>query len=152
MSKTLAKQFGDLPALMQADMQRLQVIPDIGPIVAKRIVTFFVQKHHREVIDALLNAGVKWPIGEAQKILIGPLTGQTFVLTGSLQAFTREQAGEKLELLGAKIAGSISKKTTVLIAGIDAGSKLNKAQALHIKIWNESDLLVFLSAQSMWHE
>ena len=144
-AKTLARQFGDLPALMQADEERLLRIPDIGPIVARRIVTFFAQAHNREVIDGLLRAGVHWPVTEAKAEQGGPLSGQTFVLTGSLQAFTREQAGERLEALGAKIASSVSKKTSVLVAGEEAGSKLAKARELNVRIWGESDLLSYLS-------
>ncbi len=148
-AKTLAKEFGDLPVLMQADTERLLAIADIGPVVAKRIVTFFAQKHNREVIDALLSAGVHWPIAEAKQQAAGPLLGQIFVLTGSLQAFTREQAGEKLELLGAKIASSVSKKTTVLVAGSEAGSKLAKAHELKVTIWSEADLLHYLNAHEL---
>jgi DNA ligase (NAD+) len=148
-AKTLAKEFGDLPVLMQADTERLLTIADIGPVVAKRIVSFFAQKHNREVIDALLSAGVHWPIAEAKQQAAGPLLAQIFVLTGSLQAFTREQAGEKLELLGAKIASSVSKKTTVLVAGSEAGSKLAKAQELNVTIWSEADLLHYLNAHEL---
>lgn len=144
-AKTLARQFGDLPALMQADEERLLRIPDVGPVVARRIVTFFAQAHNREVIEGLQKAGVHWPVAEAKAQQDGPLSGQTFVLTGSLQAFTREQAGEKLESLGAKIASSVSKKTSVLVAGEEAGSKLAKARELNVRIWNESDLLDCLS-------
>jgi len=144
-AKTLARQFGDLPALMQADEQRLLRIPDVGPIVARRIAAFFAQTHNREVIDGLLKAGVHWPVNEAKAEADGPLSGQTFVLTGSLLAFTREQAGEKLEALGAKIASSVSKKTSVLVAGEDAGSKLAKARALNVRVWSEQDLLDFLA-------
>ena len=142
---SLARQFGDLPALMQADEQRLLRIPDVGPIVARRIVAFFAQAHNGEVIDGLLKAGVHWPVNEAKADADGPLSGQTFVLTGSLQAFTREQAGEKLEALGAKIASSVSKKTSVLVAGEDSGSKLAKARELNVRIWSESELLAYLS-------
>ncbi len=145
-AKTLAKEFGDLPVLMQADNERLLAIADVGPVVAKRIVTFFAQKHNRDVIDALLAAGVHWPIAKAKEYATGPLLGQVFVLTGSLQAFTREQAGEKLERLGAKISSSVSKKTSVLVAGTEAGSKLLKAQELNITVWSEAQLLQYLNA------
>jgi DNA ligase (NAD+) len=144
-AKMLAKQFGDLPALMQADEERLLRIPDIGPVVARRIETFFAQAHNREVIDGLLKAGVHWQVNEAKAEPDGPLSRQTFVLTGSLKAFTREQAGEKLEALGAKIASSVSKKTSVLVAGEEAGSKLVKARELNVPVWNEADLLAYLS-------
>lgn len=146
-AKTLAKEFGDLPALMQAGEAKLLCIPDIGPVVAKRIVAFFAQPHNREVIDALRQAGVYWPVTDGKAGTVGPLNGQTFVLTGSLQAFTREEAGEKLEALGARIASSVSKKTTVLVAGEQAGSKLDKAKSLDVPVWSESDLLTFLAEQ-----
>ena len=151
-AKILAKEFGDLPVLMQADTERLLAIADIGPVVAKRIVTFFAQKHNREVIDALLSAGVHWPIAQAKQQAAGPLLGKIFVLTGSLQAFTREQAGEKLEHLGAKIASSVSKKTTVLVAGSEAGSKLAKAHELNVTVWNEAELLQYLTAHELGDE
>lgn len=140
-AKTLAKHFGDLPALMQASNEELQLIPDVGPVVAKRIVSFFAQAHNREVIDQLVAAGLHWPVTEAKIDIVGPLQGQIFVLTGSLQTFDREQASQLLETLGAKISSSVSKKTTVLVAGAEAGSKLAKAQSLGITIWNETDLL-----------
>lgn len=144
-AKNLAKEFGDLPALMQADYERLLQIADVGPVVAKRIVTFFAQAHNREVIAALIKAGVHWPVNEMKEQAPGPLAGQTFVLTGSLQNFTREMASEKLESLGAKMASSVSKKTSVLVAGSEAGSKLSKAQDLNIPVWNETQLLDYLN-------
>lgn len=140
-AKTLAKHFGDLPALMQASNEELQLIPDVGPVVAKRIVAFFAQAHNREVIELLIAAGLHWPI-TAQKLDIdGPLQGQIFVLTGSLHAFDREQASRMLEALGAKVSSAVSKKTTVLIAGSEAGSKLAKAQSLGVAVWDEAELL-----------
>lgn len=142
-AKTLAKHFGDLPSLMQASNEELQLIPDVGPVVAKRIVTFFAQVHNREVIDKLLLAGIHWPVSEARVESSGPLTGQTFVLTGTLQKFGRDIASQYLESLGAKISNSVSKKTSVLVAGEQAGSKLGKAESLGVEIWSEQLLLEY---------
>ncbi len=144
-AKTLAKHYGDLPALMLASNDELQLIPDVGPVVAKRIVTFFAQQHNREVIDKLLLAGIHWPVSEAKIELSGPLSGQTFVLTGTLQKFGRDIASQHLESLGAKISSSISKKTSVLVAGEQAGSKLNKAESLGVEVWSEEQLLNYFS-------
>ncbi|HWS40211.1 MAG TPA: NAD-dependent DNA ligase LigA [Arenimonas sp.] len=148
-AKTLAKHFGDLPAFMKADSTELQSIPDVGPVVAKRIVTFFAQAHNREVIEKLIAAGIHWPITEPKLETIGPLTGQTFVLTGSLQQFSREVAGRHLESLGAKVSSAVSKNTSVLVAGEQAGSKLSKAESLGLQIWDESKLMAFLAQQGI---
>jgi DNA ligase (NAD+) len=143
-AKTLRKYFGQLDALMQADEARLQQVPDVGPVVAKRIAMFFAEKHNRDVIAALRKAGVHWD--ESAPISgDGPLTGQTVVLTGSLSAFSRDEAGEKLEALGAKVAGSVSKKTSFVVAGESAGSKLDKARELNIPVWDEMQLVKFLA-------
>lgn len=151
-AKTLAKHFGDLPALMQANNEELQLIPDVGPVVAKRIVAFFAQAHNTEVIEQLIVAGVHWPVTEPKLEATGPLQGQTFVLTGSLQHFGREQAGQMLESLGAKISSSVSKKTSVLVAGAEAGSKLAKAESLGVAIWQEADLLTCFERNGIPYE
>lgn len=143
-AKTLAKHFGDLPALMHASNEELQLIPDVGPVVAKRIVVFFAQVHNREVIDKLIADGIHWPVTKANLESIGPLSGQTFVLTGTLQQYGREIASQLLESLGAKISNSVSKKTSVLIAGEQAGSKLSKAESLGVDVWNEQQMLDYL--------
>jgi DNA ligase (NAD+) len=140
-AKILAKFFGSLEALMQADETALLEVPDVGPVVAKRIVTFFSDGHHREVVAQLKAAGVHWKESAPQRASEGPLAGKTFVLTGGLASMSRDEAGAKLEALGAKVAGSVSKKTTVLIAGEAAGSKLEKARELSVEIWDESALL-----------
>jgi DNA ligase (NAD+) len=143
-AKTLRKYFGQLDALMQADEARLQQVPDVGPVVAKRIAMFFAEKHNRDVIAALRKAGVHWD--ESAPISgDGPLMGQTVVLTGSLSTFSRDEAGEKLEALGAKVAGSVSKKTSFVVAGESAGSKLDKARELNIPVWDEMQLVKFLA-------
>jgi DNA ligase (NAD+) len=140
-AKTLAKFFGSLESLMQADETALLEVPDVGPVVANRIVTFFSDAHHREVVVQLQAGGVHWKEFAPQRASEGPLAGKTFVLTGGLASMSRDEAGAKLEALGAKVASSVSKKTNVVIAGEAAGSKLEKARELGIEVWDESALI-----------
>jgi DNA ligase (NAD+) len=147
-AKTLARHFGALDPIMQADEATLQQVPDVGPIVAARIAHFFAQPHNREVIAALRANGVHWPEGPPQRAAEGPLAGRTVVLTGGLATMTREEAGARLEALGARLSGSVSKKTGLVVAGEAAGSKLAKAQELGIEIWDEARLLEFLRTQA----
>ncbi len=143
-AKLLANNFGDLPLLISATEEELQNIPDIGPVVAKHIVAFFAEKHNRTVIEKLLTAGIHWKKIQIDKTAL-PLIGKTFVLTGTMQAMSREEAKEKLENLGAKVAGSVSSKTDYVVVGADAGSKLAKAKQLNIKIMDEAAFLEFLN-------
>jgi len=145
-ARQLARWFGSLDSLMAADIEALLAVPDVGPVVSARIHGFFAEAHNREIIAALRAAGLRWPEGPAQRTAEGPLAGKSVVLTGSLAAFTREAAGTHLEALGAKVAGSVSKKTALLIAGAAAGSKLDKAHELGIEIWDEAELVAFLQA------
>ncbi|MCA1714993.1 MAG: NAD-dependent DNA ligase LigA, partial [Gammaproteobacteria bacterium] len=131
--------------LMQADQATLTAVPDIGPIVAARIAHFFAEPHNREVIAALRGNGVHWPEGAPRRASEGPLAGQSVVLTGGLAAMSRDQAGARLEALGARVSGSVSKKTSFVVAGEAAGSKLAKAQELGLEIWDEARLLAFLA-------
>ena len=101
----------------------------------------------RTTIDALRERGVQWPEGPPQRTAEGPLAGKTVVLTGGLAAFSRDEAGAHLEALGAKVAGSVSKKTSLVVAGEAAGSKLDKARELGIEVWDEAALLDFLRAE-----
>ncbi len=144
-AKTLARYFGALDPVMDADESVLREVPDIGPIVAARIAHFFAQTHNREVIAALRANGVHWPEGSPQRATEGPLAGKTVVLTGGLAAMSRDEAGARLEALGAKISGSVSKKTSIVIAGEAAGSKLVKARELGLDVWDEERLLAFLA-------
>lgn len=146
-AKTLARYFGALDPLMDADENALREVPDVGPIVAAHIANFFAESHNREVINALRERGVHWPEGAPQRSADGPLAGKTVVLTGGLSAMTRDQAGARLEALGAKVSGSVSKKTSIVVAGEAAGSKLAKAEELGIEIWDEAALLAFLTSQ-----
>jgi DNA ligase (NAD+) len=113
-------------------------VPDVGPIVAASIVRFFAEPHNREVVDALRAAGVTWPEGEPAAVVSSPIAGKTFVLTGTLPTLTRDEAKDKIEALGAKVAGSVSKKTDYVVAGSEAGSKLDKAQQLGVTILDEA--------------
>jgi len=143
-AKNLAKHYHELNDLMKASVDDLQQISDIGPIVAENIHTFFQQQHNHEVIDALLKAGIHWP--KAMKTVgENKLEGKTFVLTGTLSQMTREEAKEALENLGAKVAGSVSKKTDYVVAGESAGSKLTKAQDLGVTVLDEAQLLDLLN-------
>jgi len=144
-AKTLAKFFGALDPIMHAELETLMQVPDVGPVVAKRIVNFFHERHNRDVISALRAAGVVWNEGAPQRSAEGPLVGKTIVLTGGLSSMSRDEAGDKLEALGAKVAGSVSKKTSIVIAGEAAGSKLEKAKELGVEVWDENQLLEFLS-------
>ncbi|HSW69266.1 MAG TPA: NAD-dependent DNA ligase LigA [Gammaproteobacteria bacterium] len=141
-AKQLAQHYGDLSKLMSADEESLQAVSDVGPVVAKHIISFFAERHNLEVINKLLQAGIHWEKIEAPLDL--PLRGKTFVLTGTLTSLSREEAKEKLESLGAKVAGSVSSKTSYVVVGADAGSKLAKAQELGVKVLMEDEFLAFL--------
>ena len=145
-AKTLARHFGSLDALVRAGEADLTDVSDVGPIMAGHIAAFFAEPRNREVIAALRKAGVHWKESAPQRKTEGPLAGQTVVLTGSLASLTRDEAKDKLEALGAKVAGSVSKKTSFVVAGEAAGSKLEKAEALDVAIWDEAKLLDFLKA------
>jgi DNA ligase (NAD+) len=144
-AKTLARHFGALDPIMAAGEDALRQVPDIGPVVAAHIAHFFAEPHNREVITALRAAGVHWKEGAPQRASEGPLVGKTVVLTGGLESMSRDDAGAKLEALGAKVSGSVSKKTSFVVAGEAAGSKLAKAQELGVEIWDEAKLLACLA-------
>jgi DNA ligase (NAD+) len=137
-AKDLARHFGNLDALMTADVDGLQQVPDVGPIVAASIARFFAEPHNVEVIEQLRAAGVNWPEGESAAVVNSPIAGKTFVLTGALPTLTRDEAKDLIEALGGKVAGSVSKKTDYVVAGAEAGSKLDKAQALDVTILDET--------------
>ena len=146
-AKELARHFGQLDAVMAACEDALLQVADVGPVVAHSIRTFFDQVHHREVVQALRDAGLNWPEGEALAPTEMPLAGITVVLTGTLQSMGRDEAKEKLEALGAKVAGSVSKKTHYVVAGAEAGSKLDKAQALGVPVLGDEGLALLLARQ-----
>jgi DNA ligase (NAD+) len=136
-AKDLARHFGNLDALMAADIDSLQQVPDVGPVVAASISRFFAEAHNIEVIEQLRAAGVNWPDGAPSAMANSPIAGKTFVLTGTLPTLTRDAAKDMIEALGGKVAGSVSKKTDYVVAGAEAGSKLDKAQALGVTILDE---------------
>ena len=139
-AKRLAAHFGTLEAISEADEETLQTVPDVGPIVAGHIRSFFDQPHNQETLAALKEAGVTWQEEQVLSADEQPLNGQTWVLTGTLSGMTRDQAKEKLEQLGAKVAGSVSKKTACVVAGEAAGSKLAKAEQLGVPVLDEEGL------------
>ena len=144
-ARDLARHFGNLDALVAADADALQQVPDVGPIVAQCIADFFAEPHNREVIEQLRAAGVQWAEGEPQGSVAGALAGKTFVLTGTLPTLTRDEAKALIEARGGKVAGSVSKKTHYVVAGAEAGSKLDKAQALGLAILDEDGLRALLN-------
>ncbi len=139
----LARHFGDLGPVMDAPVDALEEVEGIGPSVAGEIHSFFHQAHNREVIEHLRAAGVHWPHEVSGNEPL-PLAGQTFVLTGTLRALTRDQAKERLAALGARVAGSVSGRTDYVVLGDDPGSKADKARTLGIKILDEQALLKLL--------
>lgn len=147
-AKDLARYFGNIDALMAANEAELLEVPDVGPVVAQSIAHFFAEPHNVEVIEQLRAAGVTWPESEPQRVVreVGWLDGKTFVLTGTLPNLSREDAKAMLEAAGAKVAGSVSKKTDYVVAGADAGSKLAKAEALGIQVLDEDAMRALLDA------
>jgi DNA ligase (NAD+) len=143
-ARDLAKHFGKLPALMQASVDELKLVNDVGPIVAESISSFFAEAHNQAVIAELLATGIHWPETDGKQIASGNLVGKTFVLTGTLPSLARDSAKEMIEAAGGKVSGSVSKKTDYVVAGSDAGSKLDKAQALGLSILDEAALLNLL--------
>jgi DNA ligase (NAD+) len=144
-AKDLAKHFGKLDALMQADEVRLHQVPDVGPVVAQSIAQFFAEPHNREVIEQMRAAGVHWPEHEPAAVpSAGPLAGKTFVLTGTLSSLSRDEAKDQIEAAGGKVSGSVSKKTDYVVAGAEAGSKLIKAEELGIAILDQAQLMKLL--------
>ncbi|SPA24839.1 DNA ligase [Cupriavidus taiwanensis] len=144
-AKDLARHFGKLDALMVADEAALLEVNDVGPVVAQSIAHFFAEPHNVEVIEQLRAAGVHWPESEPVAKAPAPLSGKTFVLTGTLPTLSREDAKELLEAAGAKVAGSVSKKTDYVVAGAEAGSKLDKAEALGVPVLDEAGMLALLA-------
>ena len=145
-AKALALHFGQLDAIMAASEAQLLEVGDVGPIVAKSIRTFFEQPHNREVVAQLRACGVSWEEGEPAVVAAKPLAGKTFVITGTLPGLSRDEAQERIEAAGGKVAGSVSKKTDYVVAGAEAGSKLVKAQALGVAVIDEAALLALLDA------
>ncbi len=146
-AKDLARHFGQLDALMAASVEQLLEVSDVGPVVAASVHMFFEQPHNREVVERLRALGVKWHegTGRADVIVPKPLAGQTFVLTGTLPMLSRDDAKDLIEAAGGKVSGSVSKKTSYVVAGAEAGSKLQKAVELGLNVIDEAGFLALLN-------
>lgn len=157
-ARDLAQHLGSLDALMQPlpedeteaklevarRIDRLTEVRDVGPVVAESIVDFFAEAHNREVVAELIAAGVHWPAIEKKLDIEGVFSGKTFVLTGTLPTLSRDEAKALIEAAGGKVAGSVSRKTSVVVAGSEAGSKLAKAEELGVTVWAEEELRMVL--------
>jgi len=144
-ARDLARHFGRLDAIMDASVDELQAVPDVGPVVARSIHTFFAQPHNREVVEQLRACGVHWPEHEGTPAATPlPLAGKTFVLTGTLPTLTRDEAKARIEAAGGKVVGSVSRKTDWVVAGEAAGSKLERARELGVPVLDEAGLLALL--------
>jgi DNA ligase (NAD+) len=144
-AKALAKHFGQLDTIMDATLEHLLEVDDVGPIVAQSLRTFFDQPHNREVVEQLRACGVTWPEGPPAPVIAKPLSGKTFVITGTLPTMGRDEAKDLIEAAGGKVAGSVSKKTTFVVAGAEAGSKLTKALELGVAVLDETGLMELLN-------
>jgi DNA ligase (NAD+) len=143
-ARQLTLHFKSLDAIRAATKEKLQEVTDIGPIVAHHIVNFFHEKHNQTIVSKLLDAGIQWePVKEQESSIFN---GKTFVLTGTLDSMSRDEAKEKLESLGAKVSASVSAKTNYVVAGAEAGSKLAKAKELDVTILNEADFIKMLQS------
>jgi DNA ligase (NAD+) len=145
-AKALAKHFGDMDAIMSATEEDLLAVGDVGPIVAQSIRTFFDQPHNREVVEHLRACGINWPAIEASSNAPKPFAAMTFVITGTLPTLGRDAAKDLIEAAGGKVSGSVSKKTSYVLAGSEAGSKLDKAQELGVTVIEEATLIAMLSS------
>jgi DNA ligase (NAD+) len=141
----LANDFGSIGELMAADDERLQQVPDVGPIVAANVRAFFHEPHNRDVIAKLRAAGVSWPAVDKVARHNLPLAGKTFVITGTLSSMTRDEAKARLQSLGARVANTVSKKTSYVVVGEDAGSKAQRAAEIGVPVLREAPLLALLN-------
>ena len=151
-AKDLAAHFGSLDALMSADENALLEVGDVGPVLALAIADFFGEPHNRDVISKLRAAGVQFAEGSPRRAAAGAVSGKTFVLTGTLPSLTRDEATAMIEAEGGKVTSSVSKKTDFVVAGDEAGSKLERAQALDVKVIDESALKKLLSHSASHRE
>ncbi|MEA3412808.1 MAG: NAD-dependent DNA ligase LigA [Pseudomonadota bacterium] len=143
-ARSLAGYFGSLEKLMAAEVDALLEVPDVGPVVAGHVHAFFRQPHNREVIERLLAARIHWDEPEIEAPDESPLAGRSYVLTGTLSAMTRQDAKAALQALGAKVTGSVSTKTTAVIAGDNPGSKVDKAASLDVPVLSEQNFMQLL--------
>ena len=145
-AKEMARHFGGLDAIMDASVEQLLEVRDVGPVVAESIHTFFEQPHNREVVEQLRACGLTWEEGAPVERAAQTLAGKTFVLTGTFPTLKRDEAKELLEAAGAKVSGSVSKKTDYVVAGEEAGSKLEKARELGVAVIDEAGMLALLAS------
>ena len=143
-AQTLANHFSTLEHIMKADENKLLDVPDVGPIVAENLLTFFKQAHNIDVVEQLISVGINWPRIEKKSQEEQPLAGKTFVVTGTLETMGRGDAKTALQNLGAKVAGSVSKKTDYVVVGENAGSKAIKAEELGIELHDETAFIKLL--------
>lgn len=143
-ARSLADHFIDLELIMAASSESLEQVNDVGPVVASHIHRFFANETNRELVARLIDAGIAWSGPEEQSAVKALLTGQTWVVTGKLEAMSRDEAGASIRRLGGQTAGSVSKKTDVLLAGPGAGSKLSKAESLGVKVIDENEFMRIL--------
>jgi DNA ligase (NAD+) len=144
----LATRFGDLDPILAAELETLEQIDGVGPVIARKLVEFFADESHRQELARLRSLGVEWPVTAPREVTTqeGPFTKKTFVLTGTLPTLSRAEARERIEAAGGKVTGTVSKKTSYVVAGEAAGSKLTKAQELEVQILDEDGLLALLTA------
>ena len=148
-ARELARHFGSLERLMAADAAALTAVPDVGPVVASSIASFFDEPHHRAVVAKLIEAGVRWPEHSGAAVAAGPLAGLTLVVTGTLPTLSRDEAKALIESAGGKAAGSVSKKTAYVVAGEEAGGKLARARELGVPVIDEDRLKSLVAGKEM---
>jgi DNA ligase (NAD+) len=141
----LAQHFGKLEKLLDASVDEIQLVQDVGPVVAAHVAAFIASPDHRKVIARLREEGVAWADVARPRVEGQPFAGMTFVITGTLESMSREEAGEALVALGAKVSGSVSKKTRYVVAGADPGSKLKKATELGVEVLDEAQFTTLLA-------
>jgi len=146
-ARVLARRFGSMEALMNAPAEELEAVDEVGPVIARSVAAFFSRKENRKLIDRLARVGVRMEADRAPGVR-RDLEGKTVVLTGRLSNMTREEATARIEELGGKVAGSVSKKTSFVVAGEEAGSKKDKAEALGVPVWSEAQLLEAIGAKA----
>ncbi len=146
-AQALASHFGELDPLLEASEEQLQEVQDVGPVVAEQVSAFFKEEHNLKVIHKLLEKGIHWPKPPAPKRAALPLAGKTVVVTGTLSSMTREEVKERLRALGAKVSGSVSKKTDFVVVGENPGTKAKRAEELQIPVVSENDLHRFLHTE-----
>jgi DNA ligase (NAD+) len=146
-AELLASHFGDLGPLLAASAEEIDAVPGIGATIAESVVRFFADPRNAAEVERLRERGVRWPAAEPRRRGEGPLTGKTFVLTGTLPGLTREQAKARIEEAGGRVTGTVSKKTSFVVAGAEPGSKLAKAEELGVAVLDEAGLEKVLAGE-----